>query len=146
MIAPDDPDRGFVRRAAAYARRVAAREEVAGELERRACARFLRDLERQQTDGFPWVMSTAHAGRACRFIELLRHIKGKWARPTIVDGQLVHPQIVLEYWQVFVVVNLFGWVHPQTLLRRFRKAYLEVARKNAKSALAAAILLYVFCT
>jgi phage terminase large subunit-like protein len=35
--------------------------------------------------------------------------------------------------QYFVFGNIYGWVHKDTGLRRFRKAYWQVARKNAKS-------------
>lgn len=46
-------------------------------------------------------------------------------------------------WQVFVLSNLFGWLDSEGL-RRFREAYIEVARKNGKSTLMAAIALYLF--
>lgn len=129
-------------RALRYARRVVAGEEVAGRLERRACERFLRDLERQGTDGFPFVLDEAAGGRACNFIELLPHIKGQWARPVMIDGELQFGRLKLEDWQVFGVLQVFGWKHRDTGLRRFRRWYEEVARKNAKSTKAAGILLY----
>jgi len=132
---------GYFERALAYATRVAERREVAGKFERLACERFLRDLARQGTDGFPYRFDEVLGGRACRFIELLPHIKGEWAKPTYVNGKLGYAKIKLEDWQVFIVINLFGWIHAGTLLRRFRRAYEEVARKNAKSTLAAGILL-----
>ncbi len=56
-----------------------------------------------------------------------------------------YPKIVLEGWQIFFVAGLFGWEHRVTGLRRFRRAYLEVARKNAKSTLAAGLALYMLC-
>lgn len=140
LEAPTDSDLVFVERAIDYANRVAEGREVAGRLERAACLRFLRDLARPD---FGFVLSLRAAGRACDFIQRLKHIKGKWARPVLVDGQVVLPTIVLEDWQVFVVVNLFGWLSRSTGLRRFRRAYLEVARKNAKSTLAAGIALYM---
>ena len=55
------------------------------------------------------------------------------------------PTITLEPSQVFFVVNLFGFRNADGS-RRFTTALFAVARKNAKSALAAGILLYVFCT
>lgn len=129
-------------RALRYARRVVAGDEVAGRLERRACERFLRDLERQGTDGFPFVLDEAAGGRACNFIELLPHIKGQWARPVMIDGELQFGRLRLEDWQVFGVLQVFGWKHRDTGLRRFRRWYEEVARKNAKSTKAAGVLLY----
>lgn len=133
----------YYARAQLYARRVVAGDEVAGQLERLACERFLRDLERQGAENFPYVLDEAKGSRACRFIELLPHIKGEWARPVFVDGRLQYAKIVLENWQIFAEFQLFGWVHAVTGLRRFRRSYEEVARKNAKSTRAAARQLFM---
>ncbi len=130
-------------RGVSYARRVVAREEVAGKLEILACERFLRDLERQGSDGFPYRLDIELGARACAFIELCPHIKGAWAKPVLVDGRLKYATIKLEDWQIFADLQLFGWVHVDTGLRRFRRAYEEVARKNAKSTRAAARQLYM---
>lgn len=119
-------------RAVRYAQRVLLGEIVACTLTRLACERFLKDLAR--TD-WQWRFDEALATRACTFIEHLPHIKGQWARQRL--------KIALEDWQVFIVCNLFGWVDRDTGLRRFITCYLEVARKNAKSTLAAGIALYM---
>lgn len=66
---------------------------------------------------------------------MLPHVEGIWDSSTIT----------LEPSQVFFVVNLFGFRRADGT-RRFTTALYAVARKNAKSTLAAAILLYVFCT
>ncbi len=133
----------YAERAIAYAGRVTRGEETAGRLERLACARFLRDLEKQGTDAFPYVFDEHAGARACRFIELLPHIKGEWAKPTYVDGKFVYPKIELGDWQVFGLVNVFGWLRVGTRLRRFTRWYEEVARKNAKSTKAAGVLLFM---
>ena len=133
----------YAERAQAYAERVTDGRETAGRLEQLACKRFLSDLVRQGTDAFPYYFDDVAGSRACRFIELLPHIKGEWAKPTYRDGKLGYAKLKLEDWQVFIVINLFGWRHKVTLLRRFLRAYLEVARKNAKSTLAAGILLFM---
>lgn len=130
-------------RATAYARRVAAGEEVAGRLERLACDRFLRDMDREPGDAFPYRFDEAAGSRACRFIELLPHIKGEWAKPVYTGGKLGYSKLHLEDWQVFIVINIFGWRHVETGLRRFRRVYEEIARKNAKSTLAAGVLLFL---
>jgi phage terminase large subunit-like protein len=127
----------------AYAERVTSGAEVAGRFERLACQRFLRDLQRAGTDDFPYVLNRNLGARACRFIELLPHIKGEWARPVYVDGQFSYQKIKLGDWQLFCEFQLFGWVHRDTGLRRFRRSYEEVARKNAKSTRAAARELYL---
>lgn len=122
----------FHLRARRYAERVVAGEILACQLTRLACERFLRDLARED---WQWRFDNDLADRACGFIECLPHIKGQWARQRL--------KITLEDWQIFIVCNLFGWVEKTTGLRRFITCYLEVARKNAKSTLAAGIALYM---
>jgi phage terminase large subunit-like protein len=126
-----------------YAQRVANGEETAGALEQAACRRLLSDLERQGTDAFPYVLDQAAGYRACLFVELLPHIKGEWAKPVYQDGRLKYATLKLEPWQVFAEYQLFGWKHRDTGLRRFRRSYEEIARKNAKSTRAAARQLYL---
>ena len=134
---------GYFERAVSYAQRVTGGLEIAGRLERLACQRFLRDLAAAGTDAFPYVLDRAVGARACRFQELLPHIKGEWAKPIYVDGKLTYNKIKLEDWQIFVELQLFGWKHRDTNLRRFRRSYEEIARKNAKSTRAAARQLYM---
>jgi phage terminase large subunit-like protein len=121
----------YTERAIGYAVGVVEGEIVACELVHQACRRFLGDLERQGAEGFPFRLDADRADAVCGFIEQLKHVKGKWAR----TGESIR----LEDWQCFLVVGLFGWLNVNTGLRRFRSAYVEVARKNAKSTLAAAI-------
>lgn len=137
------PRAEYFERAKAYARRVMAGEEVAGKYERLACKRFLRGLERQGAADFPYVIDVQAGGRACQFQELLCHIKGEWAKPIYEDGMVRYAKIRLEDWQIFCEFNLFGWLHQATGLRRFRRSYEEVARKNAKSTRAAGRCLYL---
>jgi len=133
----------YFARAQAYARRVVDGQEAAGRYERLACQRFLRDLERQDTDGLPYVIDEHKGSRACRFLELLPHIKGEWAKPVYIEGRIQYAKLVLEDWQVFNEFQLFAWVHRETGLRRFRRSYEEVARKNAKSTRAAGRQLFL---
>lgn len=116
--------------ATAYAEAVLRGEIVAGELVRLACERHLRDLETAAERGLVW--DEAEAQRAMAFVESLRQSKGEFAgRP-----------LELLPWQRFVVSSLFAW-HQADGLRRFRRGYIEVAKKNGKSTLAAAIALYL---
>jgi len=137
------PHAEYFERAKAYARRVVDGQEVAGEFERLACKRLLRDLKRQGNDDFPYIIDIRKGGRACQFQELLCHIKGEWAKPIYVDGMITYAKIRLEDWQIFAEFQLFGWVHAATGLRRFRRSYEEIARKNAKSTRAAGRGLYL---
>jgi phage terminase large subunit-like protein len=119
-----------------YARDVAAGLIDVCKWVREACERDERDRGREGDSVFPYRFDAAKGERACRFIECLPHTKGQWAR----RGELIR----LEPWQCFLVSRIFGWVSKETGLRRFRRAYLEVPRKNAKSTIAAAIGLYCF--
>jgi phage terminase small subunit len=83
--------------------------------------------------GFPYRFDLPKAERFFRFAEKLKHYKGEWA------GQ----PIVLQPYQKFRLGSLFGWVHVETGLRRFRTSYNEIPRKNGKSLEAAVVLLYV---
>jgi len=93
-----------------------------------ACERFKKDLD---ADKYHFDIESAE--RACKAIQLFPHIKGKWAGD----------KLVLEPWQVFIIINVFGWKHKDSGLRRFRTCYIEVPRKNAKSTLSSAIGLYM---
>ena len=121
-----------VYKAIEYADAVINGDIVACELTVLAARRFLADLDRDEAS---WYFNTFTAERACEYIENLPHIKGEWAKRREL--------LVLEAWQCFIVCNIFGWLLKSDDTRRFRMAYVEVARKNAKSTLAAAIGLYM---
>src|SRR5260221_14658652 len=79
-----------------------------------------------------WVDARAGA-RVCDFIETFCcQSKGRWA------GQ----PLTLLPWQRDFLMRLFGWKTAGGL-RRFRRAYLEVAKKNGKSTLVSGIGLYL---
>ena len=89
-----------------------------------------RNVKRRQADGF--YFDERAATIAVRFFEqLLHHSKGEWA------GQPFN----LEPWQREQIVRpLFGWKREDGL-RRYRRAYIEIPRKNGKSTLSAGIAL-----
>jgi len=70
-------------------------------------------------------------------MQLMPHTKGRWAAKD--------ERLVFQPWQCFIECNLFGWVHVETGLRRFRESYEEIPRKNGKSARLAARGIYLFC-
>jgi phage terminase large subunit-like protein len=115
--------------ATAYARGVVGGKIPAGKWVRLACERHFRDLQRADLH-----FDTSDAERPCNFIELLHHTKGQWASR--------RETIQLEPWQKFLLCSLFGWRWKDGR-RRYREAYSEVPRKNAKSTLAAGIGLYM---
>lgn len=129
--------RPYVDIAKGYARDVVSGRILAGKSIRLQCRRFLDELDRQGDDAFPHHLDRDKAARVCRFIELLPHSKGKWAR-----GK---ETIRLEPWQIWINVCTFGWVRKADGLRRFRVLFVIVPRKNGKSALSAGIGLYMLC-
>ena len=96
-----------------------------------AAKRFLNDLKRAKKKSCSFTFSEWHANDACEFIELLPHVEGTWETETIT----------LHRSDVFFIVNLFGFRTPEGT-RRFTTALKAIARKNAKSTIAAAISLY----
>jgi phage terminase large subunit-like protein len=127
--------KNHIDQAHAYMRGVLSREIPACKWTILAVQRQVDDLDREPSDDWPWVFDPERAVRPCEFIELLPHIKGKWAR----DRRLIE----LGCWQSFILTTIFGWVHRDTGLRRFRDVYLEIPRKNAKSTLSSGVALFM---
>lgn len=125
----------YVDKAQQYMRDVLSGKILACKWVKLAVERQAEDLQRPVGDDWPWVFDSARAERPCAFIELLPHIKGKWAR----EGK----NLELEPWQCFIITTVFGWVHHATQLRRFLEAYEEEARKNGKSAKGSGLLLFM---
>jgi len=96
---------------------------------RQAVERQLNDLKRQRTPDFPYYFDEEEASRWIGFIKCLKFTRGKW------QGKNFDPQPV----QAFRWACIFGWRHAETGFRRFRKVYVEVAKKNGKTEEAAAI-------
>ena len=116
-----------------YAADVVEGRRVVGHSELLACRRHLGDLERQGTDAFPWVFDDARADRVYKFIGFCHH----------VEGELAGQPITLVAFQKFDIGVLFGWIHKDSGERRFKKGYLQEGRKNGKTALLAAVALYM---
>ena len=88
-----------------------------------ACERFLKDLKKSGTKDFPYIFDEEKALRFFEWAALHKHTKG------VLAGEPIEFTPI----QRFIFGNVYGWVHQETGLRRFRKAYWQVARKNAKS-------------
>ena len=88
-----------------------------------ACERFITDLKKSGTKDFPYIFDEEKALRFFEWAALHKHTKG------VLAGEPIEFTPI----QRFIFGNVYGWVHQDTGLRRFRKAYWQVARKNAKS-------------
>lgn len=128
--------RDYVKIAKQYARKAVAdkKHKRHGLLLRQAAQRFLDDLKRARSKDCAFRFDPWHANDACDFIEKLPHVEGVWETP----------DIVLDPSHIFFIVQLFGF-RNRTGGRRYTSALLAVARKNAKSTVSAAILLYCQC-
>ena len=110
-----------------YVEDVLSGELVVCENIKLACSRFKEDLSRPDLE-----FREGEVDRAINFIGTLKHFKGK------SSGQ----NFILEPWQQFIIANIIGWYWKETGDRRFTSSYIEVSRKNGKTALAAALCLY----
>ena len=99
---------------------------------RLACQRQQKDLAKKK---FAYRFDRDRANKICKFMELLKHVKGPKA------GENIH----LEPWQCFELTTLFGWVDKKEGYRRFTQAYEEVPRGNGKSTKLSGISLYMLC-
>lgn len=98
---------------------------------RLACERQLRDLDQFAGKDSPFYFDEAAAERVCDIVEHFPHIKGIWANH--------RKRLELEGWQCFILSVVFGWMCTASGTRRFRIAYIEVPRKNAKSTITSAV-------
>ena len=113
-----------------YAEDVRDGRIICCELVQLAVKRYYNDLAIAVDKG--WYFDKKAAVKAIGFIEKLKHTKGEWA------GQ----RFRLEPWQQFIIWNIYGWMKADGT-RRFRYAYVEIARKNGKTALSAGVGLYM---
>lgn len=110
-----------------YAMNVVTKKIIAGENIILACNRFLKDLERNDLE-----FRIKDGQRAENFIGSLKHFTGK------SSGKSFY----LEDWQIFIVYNIVCWYYKDNNTRRFTSSYIEISRKQGKTALAAALCLY----
>jgi phage terminase large subunit-like protein len=125
-----------------YCRDVLAGRLPAGKWATLACRRHLEDRKRERTKACRFKFDPDGAERVCRFLELLPHVKGKWAKRD--PKKPAANRLKLEGWQCFIVVSLFGWIRKGSGLRRFRKCSIYLPRKNGKSTTAGGIAWWMF--
>lgn len=125
----------YAERAIKYAEDVVAGEIIIGDDVVNACQRFLDDLKRDDIE-----FRTEQPDAACAIMEgLLVHRKGE-----ALDGTpLMGKPFVLADFEVFITYNLLGFWHTGTQERRFKEAFIMIARKNGKTSFIAALALAV---
>jgi len=120
--------KNYVKIAEKYINDVQSGIRKAGKLEKKAVKRHLSDLENAAEKQIYFEERSAQ--KAFAFFQLLKHSKGEFSGD----------DFILSPWQAFIVYALFGWKRANGS-RRFRYAYIEVARKNGKTTFAAALAL-----
>jgi phage terminase large subunit-like protein len=116
--------------AEAYARDAAEGYIVCSREVQLAARRHLRDLAEAKHRGLVFDQDAAQF--VLDFFPFLCHTKGERRGEALL----------LEPWQQFILWVTFGWRRIVDGLRRFRTAYVEVARKNGKTTLMAGLGLY----
>lgn len=108
-----------------YADSVITGKKVACVETKQMCQRFIDDLGRKEYDFNP-----KDAEFVIGIIErTFVHQKGE-----DMDGNpLRGTPFYLQPWQKFVIYNLLGFYHKGTILRRFKEAFIMLARKNGKT-------------
>lgn len=110
-----------------YAEDVLSGKIVAGQYIKLACKRYLSFFERD--DMF---FDTKAVDKAVNFIGKLKHFTGAHAsKPFVLSG-----------WEFWAICAIFGFKRKDNKTRVTRRAFIQVARKNGKSSLLAAISLY----
>lgn len=93
-----------------------------------ACERFFKDLKDER-----YFMDWNEVLKFNRWASMFKHTKGMLA------GQ----RIVLTDFQLFLVANIFGLKKKSNGYRKYTEAYIQLARKNAKSQILSMMVSYV---
>lgn len=96
-----------------------------------ACERYKKDLKRDDLE-----LRTHDPDLVINIMQsTLVHAQGE-----TLDGEpLLGKPFILQDWQVFTVYNLLGFYYKGTNERRYKEAFIEVARKNGKTAFVAGL-------
>ena len=136
----DDELRALI---AGYQDDVLSGRRVVGRRERQAVERHVRDLKRVASGERPdWRFDPEEGLDPVRFaVRFFRHTKGKqWAKQRFrLDSR--------SAWEAWVLYVLFGWQQRHAdghWERRFNEALVSMARKNAKTYLAAIVAGFMY--
>ena len=97
-----------------------------------ACERFLKDVAKIDDENYPYYWDEEEARKIVEWFTYLRHSKG------VLSGK----PIELNIWQKFFICQIYGFRRKDNKRRRFKKSFIECARKQAKSQMESGIALY----
>ena len=123
--------KSYKSRAIEYAKSVCAGKKIAGKEIILACARFLKDLERDDLK-----LHTKEPDFVIGIIErLMVHQQGE----ALSGEPLKNKPLLLQDWQIFIIYNLVGFYYKGTKERRFKEGFIFIPRKNGKTLFVAAL-------
>lgn len=123
--------KSYKNRAIDYAKDVCAGKKIVGKEIILACARFLKDLERDDLK-----LHTKEPDFVIGIIErLMVHQQGE----TLNGEPLKNKPLLLQDWQIFIIYNLVGFYFKGTKERRFKEGFIFIPRKNGKTLFVAAL-------
>ena len=109
-------------RTTAYAKLIAEGNKICGRSEYLACKRHLDDMAKKD---FEYIFDAEIAERHIKLANTLTIGEGEQRRPLKTRG-----------FQDFIIGSLFGWRKKRSNIRRYREAYIQMARQNGKSFIA----------
>lgn len=112
-----------------YAEDIVSGKIVACKYIKAACKKYLWEVE---DTTHSWMFDWKESEKYLRSVQKFEHVIGQWSTKNIV----------YEPWQCWVWMNIMGFKNKETGFRRFRIAHIEIARGNAKSAMASQAALY----
>lgn len=97
---------------------------------KQAAQRFLSDISKDE-----YYYSPGEVDSVIKFINALD-----------LTEQAIPAKFILEPWQTFIISNIYGVIQSSNNKRKYRNAYIELARKNGKSQLVTALSMYHLLT
>lgn len=124
-------DRNYKQIALDYAEKVLSGEKKAGKEVVLACARFRKDLAREDLE-----LRKEEPNIVIKTIEtMMVHKQGE----DLQGNALMNRPFLLLPWQIFIVYNLVGFYYKGTNIRRYKEAFIFVPRKNGKTSFIAGL-------
>ncbi len=118
-----------------YIQSVISDQIPVGRYIRLAVQRHLDDLERSGSGDWPYYFNERVVEYQYRILKTFVHTQD------VFQGKPFN----VQPWQAFVNAQKWGWLKKDNNYRRFRRSYLEVPRKNGKSEMGAADMVYALC-
>lgn len=121
----------YIHEAIAYAQNVVDGKKIEGAEVVLACQRFLDDLKRDDIELRP-----KEPNAVCSIMEgFFVHMQGEDMHGNPLRGT----PFILQEWEIFVVVNLFGFYYKGEDERRFKEAFIMTGRKSGKTSFIGAL-------